>query len=265
MAEIDIRVFPPARITPLTDTEVAAEIAALATRYREASGAGIRVLNMLGNRAEGLLERLPPKVRNRLGQATEQALLSAVRAAERSRDMVKDQPGWVDRVVTTGLGAAGGLGGLPSALAELPVTTTMLLRSVQGVAAEYGFDPKAANVQFDSIQVLAAAGPLSGDDGADTGFLTARMTLTGPALNAMLGSVAPKLAAALGRKLATQMVPLLGAAAGAATNFAYARYYREMAHVQFGLRRLAIDAGQPHEDLVDALRAELTRQPRVEG
>ena len=46
----------------------------------------------------------------------------------------------------------------------------------------------------------------------------------------------------LGQKLAAQSVPVLGAVAGAATNYAYTSYYQEMAHVHFRLRRLAIEA-----------------------
>ena len=50
-------------------------------------------------------------------------------------------------------------------------------------------------------------------------------------------------------------MPLIGAVAGAATNYAYTSYYQEIAHVQFGLRRLAIDAERDER----ALRAEFLR------
>jgi hypothetical protein len=67
--------------------------------------------------------------------------------------------------------------------------------------------------------------------------------------------VAPRLAAVLGQKLAAQTVPILGAAAGAATNYAYTRYYQDMAQVHFGLRRLAIDSGRDHSALCAEFRA----------
>ena len=41
----------------------------------------------------------------------------------------------------------------------------------------------------------------------------------------------------------------LGALAGASTNYVYTRYYTEMAHVHFGLRRLAGDTGIPPDQL----------------
>jgi uncharacterized protein (DUF697 family) len=58
----------------------------------------------------------------------------------------------------------------------------------------------------------------------------------------------------LGQKLAAQTVPILGAAAGAATNYAYTSYYQEMAHVHFGLRRLALDSGSSETLLVEELK-----------
>ena len=56
------------------------------------------------------------------------------------------------------------------------------------------------------------------------------------------------------------LLPLLGAAAGAATNYAYTSYYQQMAHVQFGLRRLSQDSGRPREELVAQLRQRLLQR-----
>ena len=75
--------------------------------------------------------------------------------------------------------------------------------------------------------------------------------------------MSPRLATVLGQKLAAQTVPVLGAIAGAATNYAYTSYYQEIAHVHFGLRRLAIDADTPLEVLVDRLRAKVARRSLV--
>ena len=167
----------------------------------------------------------------------------------------------MNTAVTTAMGAAGGFGGLPSALAELPITTTILLRAIQGVAVEYDFDPAAENVQFDCLQVFSAAGPLARDDGADLAFISTRLTVTGPVLHGLIARIAPRLATVMGQKLAAQTVPVLGAVAGAATNYAYTSYYQEIAHVHFGLRKLAIDADVPQAELAQRLRQGLTRQP----
>ncbi len=239
--------------------DVEAELESLARRYKKAGGLGITVLNTIGGTAENLLDQLPSSVRGGLEGATVAALNQAMRAANSSRSVVPDQKSWLNQAVTTALGAAGGAGGLPTALAELPVTTTVLLRVIQGVAVEHGFDPEAENVQFDCVQVFAAAGPLSADDGADLGFLSARIALTGKAMQSLIANIAPKLAVVLGQKLAAQAVPVFGAMAGAATNYAYTSYYEDMAHVHFGLRKLAIDADVPHDQLVLQLQDKMAR------
>lgn len=230
-----------------------AELDRLAKYYRSAGGPGVKLLNSLGGSAETLLDQLPDPVRQGLTGATEQALWFAMHAAEGSRRAVPDQQPWVNTALTTAMGAAGGLGGMSTALMELPATTAMLLRSIQGAAAREGFDPSEDGVKFDCIQVLSAAGPMANDDGADLGFFSVRLTLTGPAMQRVIAAVAPRLSVVLGQKLAAQSVPVLGAIAGGGTNYVYTRYYQQIARVHFGLRRLAIDADIPHDDLVRRL------------
>lgn len=236
------------------------ELDLLAARYRAASGVGVQLLNLLGARAESLLERLPNGVRDQLDGATERALRIAMQTAQRSRATLPDQKPWVNTAMTTALGAAGGFAGLPGALVELPATTTVLLRAIQGAAREKGFDPAAENVQFDCIRVFAAAGPLAMDDGADLGFVSLRLTLTGGTMQKLIGAVAPRFGAVLGQKLAAQSVPVLGAVAGATANYVYTNYYQQVAHVHFGLRRLAIDADIPHPELVARLEQRMLRR-----
>ncbi len=234
-----------------------AELDRLAAHYRSAGGAGVKLLNALGGSAESLLDQLPEPVRLGLIGATEQALWIAMHAAEGSRRAIPDQQPWVNTVVSTAMGAAGGMGGLSTALMELPATTAMLLRAIQGAAAREGFDPSEEGVKFDCVRVLSAAGPLSDDDGADLGFYSVRLTLTGPAMQRLIAAVAPRLSVVLGQKLAAQSIPVLGALAGGSTNYVYSRYYQQIARVHFGLRRLAVDADIPHDELVRRLASRM--------
>ncbi len=234
--------------------ETAAELDRLAKRFRQADGLGMQVLSLVGGRAEDLLGRLPMPVRDGLDRSTRRALEIAFDAAAFSRGRVRDRPDWLNSVATSAMGAVGGAGGLPTALAELPVTTAMLLRSIQGIAAELGFDPEDPTVRAHCLQIFAAAGPLARDDGTDMAFLSARVTLTGATLRGIIARVAPRLSAVLGQKLAAQMVPVVGAAAGAATNYAFTSYYQEMARVYFGLRALAREGGNDVETLLREFR-----------
>lgn len=247
---------------PVPREEAEAEIRALAKRYKAANSVGMQLLNIVGGQAENLMEKLPDSVKDRLEVVAEKALTTALSAANRSRGVVPDQKGWLNTAVATAMGAAGGMGGLPSAMAEMPVTVTVLMRAMLAIAAEHGFDPDSPEVMKECLAVFASAGPLSEDDSADLGFLAARVSITGASVNALIAKVAPKVATVLGQKLAAQTVPVLGAAAGAAVNYAYTSYYQQMAHVHFGLLRLADTSGLPRAQLLDALRSEL-EPPRI--
>lgn len=140
--------------TALVPQPTQGEIAALARRYRAAGGVGMALLNVIGGQAENLLERLPDGIKDRLEGATTRALETASNVAASSRGVVKDQRSWLNTALTTAMGAAGGAGGLPSALAELPVTTTVLLRAIQGIAAEHGFDPNDPQIRRECLAGL---------------------------------------------------------------------------------------------------------------
>jgi hypothetical protein len=79
-------------------------------------------------------------------------------------------------------------------------------------------------------------------------------------MHKLIATVAPKLATVLGQKLAAQTVPVLGAVAGATANYVYTGYYQRIARVHFGLRKLAIDADVPRQDLVRRLSQRLQGQ-----
>lgn len=240
-------------LPPITDPTIHAEIDRLARRYLKAGGIAMDLLNAVGGRAEGLIEKLPAPVRKRMDGLTYTALNRAFDAASRSRGLMRDRGDWFNRALSTASGAAGGLAGFAGAAIELPVTVTLLLRAIMDIAAEHGFDPDSDHARREALHVFASAGPLMQDEGADLGLLAARMTITGQTVQTLIARVAPRLSAALAQKLAAQAVPFLGAVAGATINYSFTRYYQEIARVQFGLMRLSEETGLPREALVEAL------------
>ncbi len=230
----------------------------MAEQLRRSSGMGVQILSLLGTQVEGLTQLLPEGVRDGLDGVTASALDYAFDAAAASRGgRLGDTSEWLTRAITMGTGAVGGSGGLPATLAELPVTTTIILRAIQGIADEHGFDPAKPEVRTACLRTFAAAGPLDDDDDIDLSFLTLRLTVTGATVKNMIAKVAPRLAIPLGQKLAAQAVPVIGAAAGAATNYVYTSYYQDMARVQFGLMRLGESTGESVEDLTADLKKRL--------
>lgn len=255
----------PSRTLPrIAETDdLHAELVALVKRYRGASRPGLKLLNAIGSQAENLIERIPAPVRGQLEAATRRGLELSFSAAATSRGgRVPDGGDWFNTALATAMGAAGGFGGLPSALAEVPMTTTVLMRAIQSIAAEHGFDPASEEVRMACLEVFAAAGPLASDDGGDMGFLTLRVTLSGPGMRLVMARVTPIFAQVIGRKLAAQAVPVLGAVAGAATNYVYTAYYQDIARVRFGLMDLARRRGLDHDALVGTFK-QMVRDDRL--
>ncbi len=222
---------------PALHDDLAPQIATLAQRYRRADGPLVALLNRFGSRIEEALNLLPPTVRSRIETVTAQALDRAFSLAVLGRHAPAMGPR-ASQAVAMLTGAAGGIGGLPTALAEIPVTITVFLHVIARAAEAEGFDPNAPEIRAECLRVLSAGSPLASDDGVNTAFLSARLTLTGPAVSGLVATVAPGLAAILTRKLAAQAVPILGAITGAALNATYLGYYRELAEIRFALLRL---------------------------
>lgn len=248
----------------LKPDDIDQELVRLAETYKRTQGPGLRFLSFVGAQADQLLTQLPDPVRRNLDTATEQALMLAVRqsGSEPSRSGRRLLPQISprgERLVSAALGAVGGAGGVAGTLAELPLTTAFLLRTIQAEAARMGFDPANESVQFDSIRLFAAPGPFA-PQGGDTGLLAARLGLSTGGVKALVSQVAPKLGVALGQKLAAQAVPVLGGAAGASCNYLYAGYYQNVAKIHYSLRRLAIDCDMPEGELMDLLQQKLDHQ-----
>ena len=235
------------------------EIRDLAARHKRANGPVISLVNRLGGTLEKQMALVPEVYRSQIERVVAQALSAAMTVAGQG-DRLPDTGPRGPLFAAMATGAAGGAGGLPTAVAELPVTVTVILHAIRQAARAEGFDPDDPSVRAECIRVFGAGSPLASDDGINTSFFSARMTLTGPAVQKVIASVAPKLAAALGQKLAAQTVPVIGAVTGAALNAAFLTYYTEVARVRFALLRL----GQIHgvEQVMDDFR-EAVGQPRL--
>ena len=221
---------------PAPDLDV--EMTALAFAYGRANGPFVKLVNRLGGSVEAQLNRLPASVRLELERAVTRALETAHGlAALGARAPDLGPRGATFAAMATG--AAGGAAGLAGSLVELPVTITVMLHAIRSEARAAGYDPDDPAVRLTCLEVFAAGSPLKSDDGVNTAFLSARLTLAGGTLQKALAVVVPRLAAVFGQKLAAQAVPVLGAVTGAALNAAFLSYYRELARIRFRLMRLA--------------------------
>ena len=221
---------------PGPDLEV--EVAALAFAYGKANGPFVKLVNRLGGSVEAQMDRLPETVRTELERAVTRALEKAhglAAVGKRAPDLGRRGATWAAMAP----GAAGGAAGLAGSLVELPVTITVMLHAIRAEAEAAGYDPDDPSVRLTCLEIFSAGSPMKADDGVNTAFLSARLTLAGGSLKKVLAVVVPRLAAVFGQKLAAQAVPVLGAVTGAALNAAFLNYYRELARIRFRLMRLS--------------------------
>ncbi len=257
--------LPPAASRTLRDAFAILEKPSLASRLAASVGAPV----------EALAARLPAPIRAGLNGAVRAALAAAMETAlrtEPARGPAGVSSDWFHRGLAAASGFAGGAFGLPGTLAELPVTTTILLRQIAAIAAAEGEDLARPAIAAECLKVFALSGPTAADDAVESGYFAVRLALA-EALRGAVGrallpgfiaQIAARFGAPVSLKLSAQMVPLVGAAAGAAINLAFLEHFRGLARGHFSLRRLERDHGAPTVRAAwDALRA--TRDERFIG
>jgi hypothetical protein len=218
-----------------------AALDAAAEEYLAARSRLMTALEGVGRTIQIGLTRLPPGAQARVAAAAREGLGLAWRVAVTGLDTeTRRESAGAYRLGGALSGAVGGLGGFATTLAELPVTTTLIMRSVADIARARGLDLSDPAVREACIEVFAFGGPLEEDDDQDLAFWTAR--LAGQEVAQLLAAVVARYAPAALTKMAGQAVPFVGAAVGAGLNLAYMEFYQRMARVVFTL--LPIEAVQ---------------------
>lgn len=233
----------------------------------ENPGFAAELANLVGSPIEKLLtRRLPKAVTTRIDAISRRALGMALRsalatmrkdAARAPRARTKSH-----RIAVAVTGGVGGFFGLPGLAAELPVTTTVMLRSIADIAREEGerlADPATA---LACLEVLAHGGRSARDDGTESGYFAVRAAMAqqvnaaaqfvaahgftthgAPAVVAVVARIAARFSVTVSEKLATQAVPVVGAVGGATLNALFIGHFQSMARGHFIVRRLEREHG----------------------
>lgn len=231
------------------DADEIAELRAIAEQYRDAGGTIIKLTEYVGDKVEEFLKKLPEGWQKIIEDSADSALHAAYAAAATAH-ATQDTGSYLDRTLAAfhgegwhklaaGVsGAIGGAGGLATTLADLAVTTTLIMRSIQQIAIGHGEDIQSEEVRLSCLEVFGFGGPLAEDDQVETGLFGVRMALRGKTMETVIRTIAPRFGLVVSEKVMAQAAPVLGAVTGAAINTAFTGYYQQMAHVQFRLRKL---------------------------
>ncbi len=231
----------------------------------ENPGLAARVSDLVGAPLEKGLKKLPGAVSAKVMGMAQKSIETALDVALLTMD--KDErlspSNWWHKLAVAATGAAGGAFGLPALAIELPVSTTIMLRSIADIARSEGEDLRSPDAKLQCIQVLAFGGRAKSDDGAESAYFAARAALAkavseaathmakaglsqsgAPTIVRFIAEVASRYSLVVSEKMIAQAVPLVGAFGGAAINALFIDHFQEMGRGHFVVRRLERLHGQ---------------------
>ena len=249
-----------------------------ATRHLEHPSLAVRLTSVVGTPIEMGVNLLPRPLYTRTRDFADLAISKALQTALSSlrHDKEPDPRDGFYRMLAAGSGALGGMFGLYGLPVEFGISTTIMLRSIAEIARYQGENLHDAETQLACMEVFALGGHTETDDAADTGYYGIRLALAwpvthaahhiarhgvaaegGPLLLTLVSAISSRFHVALSQKVAAQVVPLIGAAGGAAVNTIFMSHFQEMAHGHFAVRRLERKYGR---ELVQANYEALVRE-----
>ena len=238
------------------------ESLARARQVLEHPALAVRIADLAGMPIEALLARLPAGARAPIRAGTRRAIGASLDAALRTLGGGhRPSSDWLHRGAVIVTGAVGGATGLPGLLLELPVSLTLMHRSIGDNARAQGEDLSRVASRLECLTVFAYGSRPSRDDGAEPAYFAIRAALaravaeaaefvaergvtealgerSAPAMVRLVARVANRFGVAVTDKAAAQIVPLIGAVGGAAINTLFVTHFQDTARAHFTVRRL---------------------------
>ena len=225
----------------------------------ENPGVAAKITNFIGIPIEEGFKNLPKNWNEKIREVTTSALLKASEAAIFT---IKDNPGkessnyWHKLGVAVS-GGVGGFFGIAALAVELPISTSIMLRSIAEIARSQGESINDYETKLACLEVFALGGKNRSDDGTESGYYIVRTFLAksvteasefiatkgivedgAPILLRLLTKIAERFSIQITEKAAAQGIPLIGAAGGAFINTLFIDHFQDMAKGHFTVRKL---------------------------
>jgi len=230
----------------------------------ENPGFAMKVAGYLGKPIEFAIDKIDSET---LNQATTKALSKALDVAIGSlKEKPKTSPSNLKhKFLVGGSGAVGGLFGLAALTIELPVSTTIMLRSIADIAQSQEHILSDMETRLACLEVFSLGSTKNSDDDAsESAYFAARATLAFemraalnsvshmsskaiqdalsrgqmPILIKFINTISSRFGIVVSEKLAAQSIPFIGAAGGAAINLMFIDHFQDMAEGHFIVKRL---------------------------
>ncbi len=229
-----------------------------AVRALEHLSFAARLTNVLGKPIEMIGSALPARASQIISQATTAALQKALSLALLTmREGPQTTSSLIHTLLATASGAAGGAFGLAALPLELPISTTIMLRSIADIARSEGEDLSSPETVLSCVQVFALGARPESDPASRGGYFAIRSILANsvteaarfiaergvaeegaPVLVRFLGQIGSRFGFVVSEKMVAQAIPVVGALGGAAINYAFIDHFQDLARGHFTVRRL---------------------------
>ncbi|VWB54491.1 peptidase [Burkholderia lata] len=256
----------PISITPVTTlSQDDRDALWRAKQVLESPSLTMKLTGMLGAPVEKMIARLPDFATGKINDATQLALRKCLNIALRTLgkppapDAEPDKPSnLLHKLAVATTGAAGGAFGFLALPVELPVTTTLIFRSVCDIARSEGEDLSSVDTQLQCLAVLGMGGnPDKQEEDTDLGYFVLRGALaqaiskassdittkgiaahSSAAVFKLVQTVASRFSVQVTEQMAAKSIPAIGAVLGATVNTLFIDHFQQMAHGHFTVRRL---------------------------
>lgn len=251
-----------------------------------------RVADYLGKPVAITLDKLPLKLQDKIAMGSVIALKKSINLAHRSlfeipSNQLEDKKSGLNRfghnIATMATGAIGGFFGGPGVLIELPITTTLIMRSILAQGKSYPSIPKEELIT-NSLYIFSLGSSRStADDEMDSAYYSSRVALdlavkkaaeylvsnspktvlksleagAAPVLLELIKRVAARFKITVTEKILAEALPIVGAASGAGINLLFNDFFTLSAKYHFGIKNLELKYGK---DRIQAAYQELKKE-----
>jgi EcsC protein family len=246
--------------TALSPVLSSADHAALkvAVKHLETPNFAAKLADYAGVPVNRVLGLLPKPANRQLSGLVRNAVMKGLDfAIDTLDDVPKASP--ANRFSSFLVGITGGVSGvfgLGALAVELPLTTTLMLRSIAEIAQHEGEDLSQIEARLACLEVFAF-GTKRSSDNLDVGYYAARALISkytsdvaalvlergaidasAPVVTSLVSEIVSRFGLVVSDKVAAGAVPILGAVGGATVNVIFMDHFQRIARGHFTLRRL---------------------------
>ncbi|CAL2091156.1 EcsC family protein [Tenacibaculum sp. 190524A02b] len=225
----------------------------------ESPGLAAKITQHLDSPIEKGLKLLPSNFSTKLGHITKNSLLKATDAAifTINNQPSKKTTNTLHKIAAGATGTIGGIFGLAGLAFELPITTTIILRSIADIARFHGETLNKPETKLACLEVFALGKETTEKTNVESSYYSTRTILANSITNVskyiteqgiaqegtplffkFITKIAEKFGIQITEKTIAQSLPIVGAAGGAIINTLFIDHFQDMATGHFIVRKL---------------------------